>query len=435
MNNKPNSIYNRIVNHINNKEGFLKSVSILVGGTAFAQLVGILILPIVTRIYSPEDFSKFAVFSSVIAIISTIACLRFEIAIPMPKTEKQALHLLLLSLLSTIIFVILSSLFLIIWGAQFDILTKNRISEYKIYIPLAVLLLSISTILQLWAIRDKKYKVLARTRIIQSVNGALAQIIFGFMKIGTIGLIISYLIQSISGLISLLNSFKESINKKYNPFNVHDLRDTFIEYKNYPIFSTAEALLNVLSSQLPILLIGIYLDVEAAYFMLGIKLLSAPINLIGKATGQVFLGQAAEEFRRGNLKNFTIKISKNLAIFALLPFILVLITAPIVVPFVFGSEWARAGYLISIMTPWFFLQFITNPVSMALHVCNEQKVAMYLQFVGLVLRVCPLALTLIVFKMYAAETFILSSAVFYLIYFIVVIHTISTKETSSDYSK
>jgi len=81
-----------------NRGGFVRSVGVLVGGTAFAQALTVLALPLVTRLYTPFDFSVLAVFVSILSIISVAACLRLEIAIPLPESDEDAANLLALAL-------------------------------------------------------------------------------------------------------------------------------------------------------------------------------------------------------------------------------------------------------------------------------------------------------------------------------------------------
>ena len=72
------------------------------------------------------------------------------------------------------------------------------------------------------------------------------------------------------------------------------------------------------------------------------------------------------------------------------------------------------------MVPWFFMQFITSPVSMSLHVNGKQKIALYLQLFGLILRVGVVLVSIEYFTENVINLYIISGAVFYLIYFIVV---------------
>lgn len=54
------------------KSEFSKNVLTLITGTTIAQAIPIAISPILTRIYTPEDFGVFALFVSLVGFISVI---------------------------------------------------------------------------------------------------------------------------------------------------------------------------------------------------------------------------------------------------------------------------------------------------------------------------------------------------------------------------
>ena len=93
-------------------------------------------------------------------------------------------------------------------------------------------------------------------------------------------------------------------------------------------------------------------------------------------------------------------------------------------PIVFGKEWVRAGEMTLWMLPWFAMQLIVSPISMALYVTKKNKVALLLQIVGLIIRVGVLLLLSLVSINYLFEYYAISGFVFYFIYYIVVLlHT------------
>ena len=113
--------------------------------------------PLLTRIYEPSDFGLLAVYSSVIAILSIIAGLRYEMAIPLPESESDAINIFFLSFC----LIVISSLIIFIGIALFinDISEIFRIYEYKEllwFIPFGVLLVGIYNICNYWAVRTKK---------------------------------------------------------------------------------------------------------------------------------------------------------------------------------------------------------------------------------------------------------------------------------------
>ena len=81
----------RIARH---KTSFAGDVLKLVSGTTLAQAIGILITPILTRLYAPEAFGTLALFTSITSILSVIACMRYELAIMLPESDEEAANLL-----------------------------------------------------------------------------------------------------------------------------------------------------------------------------------------------------------------------------------------------------------------------------------------------------------------------------------------------------
>lgn len=83
-----------LVNRLLPRASFARSVGVLAGGTAAAQAIGILVLPVVTRLYTPADFTVLAFYSSILGIVAGVACLRLDIAIPLTKSDGDAANLL-----------------------------------------------------------------------------------------------------------------------------------------------------------------------------------------------------------------------------------------------------------------------------------------------------------------------------------------------------
>jgi O-antigen/teichoic acid export membrane protein len=98
------------------------------------------------------------------------------------------------------------------------------------------------------------------------------------------------------------------------------------------------------------------------------------------------------------------------------PLLLVGIVSPFAFPFVFGEEWRRAGHLVAWMTPWFIMQFLASPISMALHVAGRQRMAMSLQNFSLVVRVATVWATAVLLPAAVSESYALSGFFVYGVY-------------------
>lgn len=405
---------------------FVRNVGILVGGTAFAQLVTILVLPLLTRVYTPEDFTTLASYTSLLALLTVVACLRFEIAIPIPKGQKEAIHLLVLSIISVIGITFLTWIGVFLYSNSFNQFTNNRLSGYLWLLPLGVFFGGLYNALQYWMTREKNFSLVAKTRMTQAVSGATTQLGLGYAGITPLGLLLGHLLNSGAGVFSLIRFFLKQSKKSLFKIEFSVLKKTFKSYDRFPKYSTWEALTNSASVHVPILIIAAFsLSVEAGFLMLAMRLLSAPMGLIGASVAQVYLSEAAEKYYQGELKVFTKKMMVSLAKVGTPPLLLFGTLAPLVVPVIFGEEWKRTGILILWMTPWFLIQFIVSPVSMALHITGNQKIAMLLQVVGLIIRVGSILLALTYFDSWLGEIFAISGAFFYIIYLLVVLYIIN----------
>ena len=70
-----------------NPSSFATDTLKLVTGTTLAQIISVLASPLVTRLYGPEAYGLLALFNLITSIIGVIACMRYELAIMLPKIE------------------------------------------------------------------------------------------------------------------------------------------------------------------------------------------------------------------------------------------------------------------------------------------------------------------------------------------------------------
>lgn len=407
----------------------MRSVSVLVGGTAVAQLVAILALPLLTRLYTPEDFTVLATYTSILALLTVIACLRFEIAIPIPKEHDGAINLLALSVISVMCITFLTWLGVFFLGEWINTLTNHRLESYLWLVPVGVFFSGLYNALQYWMTRERKFPLVAKTRMTQSLSGAVTQIGFGYAGVTPFGLLLGQLLNVGAGTFGLLRYFLKEYKTPFSSISIAVLKKTFKKYDRFPKYSTCEAITNSAGVQVPILIIAtLTLGAEAGFLMLAIRLLSAPMGLIGSSVAQVYLAEASDKYHKGELKAFTNKTILMLAKVGFVPLLVAAIAAPFIVPFIFGDEWQRTGGLISWMAPCFFMQFIISPVSMSLHITSNQRAAMVLQIIGLFFRGGAVWIAANYFSQWVGEVYAVSGVVFYSLYLIVVKSIISKNE-------
>lgn len=395
---------------------------VLITGTAFSHLIFICTLPIITRLYDPNDFKILAIYSSILSIISVMVCLRFEIAIPLPKSDKHAIILTLLALIST--FIVNSIIFLVLCVFQsfFKEIIDPNIVNYYWLIPLGGVFIGLYNTFQYWVMRKKEFILISKTRLMQTGSGSIFQIIYGLISPEFLGLILGYIIRIAAGFFIMgRRFFKENLGylRSVNKFKLIAI---FKKYKKFPQYSVWEGVLNASSIQLPILLIAFYsVGPEVGFLMLASQLLSAPMSLVGQSVAQVYLSEAGKKYQENNLKEFTHEIIINLIKISVIPMSLGFFLFPYFIPIFLGEEWSRVGVMMCWMIPWFFMQFITSPISMSLNVTNNQKTALFLQTSGFVLRVGAVVIAGTFFSNLIFETYAITGFLFYSMYLFIVL--------------
>ena len=408
------------------RPGFVRSASVLVGGTAIAQFLMLLILPVLTRLYTPEDFSAWAVYVSILGIISAAACLRLEIAIPLPHRDEDAANVLALALCSSAGVAGLSALIVALFHDQIiTLIAQPTLRHYLWLLPLGIWLSSSYAALQFWATRKKRFTIISKTRVAQAFGGASTQVGFGLTGGAPLGLLVGQLVNSGAGLFALARDAVKNDRTAISSISWPNMRRTLTEYKRFPKYSTFESLANSASIQLPIIFIAaMAAGPEAGYLLLASRVLFAPMILIGGAVSQVYISRAPDELRANTLGEFTVKIVGGLVKTGVGPMIFLGILAPVVFPLIFGANWQRAGDLVFWLTPWCVMQFVVLPISMALQVRNQQRTALFLQLAGFIIRVGSIIIAGRLQPGWLVETYALSGLVFYMLYFGVIVSNV-----------
>lgn len=396
---------------------FLRSVSVLVSGTAVGQLINFLVMPILSRMYSPEQFGVFGLYSSLVGIVSVIACLRFDLALGVcnQESEEEAIHLLTLSFLSAASFF---SLFCIIIAWQGKTLTYQlgleALHPYLWFIPLGILGSSSYSALMYWHTRKKQFSSIAKTRITQAAGASLTQIGLGSSSWGALGLILGQVINFSAGCGRL---FKEFYSRDLPRVTFAQLKLTFLKNKNYPLYSTFTALASSSSYLLPLLLIASVGPLaEVGYLNIAMRVTQIPLALLGGAVAQVYTSRLAEQYQGGSLDKFTGQAITGMSRIGTGPLLFMALLAPDVASLALGTEWRRAGELVTWMSPWVFIQFISSPFSNSLQVTGYQRLALILQLLGLLLRCSAVLLTAQLNARWIVQAYTLSSALFYILF-------------------
>ncbi|MCZ0703001.1 O-antigen/teichoic acid export membrane protein [Natronobacillus azotifigens] len=370
------------------RNNFSKNVFMIAGGTAIAQVLNLFFSPIITRLYTPDEIGILTIFTSIISILIIASSLRYEIAIPIATKEKQAVNLLVLSFVILLLYVVMliiivgvGNSFLFIFG------NTNQITKFRWFIPLGVLFLGCYQILNRWALREKNFKAISKTRVSQTVFGELSKITFGISNFGPIGLIIGKIISHSAGTLTLSKSL---LNRRelFQLVSLKDMKCVWKRYYHFPLYSGPDKLLHTFTMQLPIIfLASIYGGGVVGFYGLANNIVKLPMSLIGKSVADVFYSEIASMGKENpqKIKELTDSLQKKLILIALLPLILLLLGGPFLFSLVFGDGWYQAGEYARLLSILVFFNFITTPISNITSVFERVRESFFLVVLRLIL--------------------------------------------------
>ncbi len=404
------------------KEDLFRALGVLVGGTAFAHIITAGVLPLSTRLYSPTDFSVAAAFMSVVNILAAASCLRYEMAIPLVDDETDAVNLLALSCLFSAVIGGSLAMALWIWPGLFAMTGQAALAPYGWLIAPMTTLTGVYFALQMWFVRQKAFRVIAGSRVGQSMMGAGLQIGLGVAGVSPAGLMVGQGANAGGGALLLAARLIGSRSRRVlAEVRVRHMATLAAAHVRFPKFSVAEALANSASIYAPVLLItALVPGPTAGYLALATFVLQAPMALVGNSIQQIFVASAPDHERSGRLEIYVVDMLRKLAKFSAAPLVCLAVAGPALFALLFGDEWRPSGVLVMWMMPWFFVQFLTSPVSTVLHIRGRQGAAMSLQLTGLVLRLTAVALVAGVAPEWVAEAYAVSGFVFYSLYLAVI---------------
>jgi len=361
---------------------FARNVLTLITGTTLAQAIPILISPILTRIFTPNDFGEFAQYMAIAGLITVLTTWRYEMSIILPKKDEHALNIVILVFMISIIASIL--LAVSIWLFNFRIaklLGNLEIAYWLLLIPLTAMLSGMYQSLNYWCNRKKQYKQLAASRLIQSCGSCTGQIGIGVGFTGPSGLILgSILGQTVATTFLAISAIKTS--KAYlKSISFMKIREMAGRYKKFPLLQGPSTFIESISSQLPVILLGSFFGpVVVGFFALSQRVVRIPIGIVSSSIADVFRQRAGKKFANNEdlTKEFRL-ILKWLMIISLPPFIVLSCIAPSLFSFIFGASWRVAGEYAQILTPLFCLSFIVSPMSVMFMVAEKQEYDLIMQ--------------------------------------------------------
>jgi len=368
-----------VISKLKPKSEFTKNVLTLMTGTTIAQAIPIAISPILTRLYTPEDFGVFALFVAITSIFGSIANGRYELAIMLPRRDEDAINIMALGFIINVTLSLFLLLIVIIFHDKIVSLLNNKeISPWLYLVPVSVFLMGLFNLLNYFNNRKKFYKDLAKAKIYKSIGMAIVQISFGFVKVGAFGLISGQIFSQIISNTKLFFNIKRlNLLKKIKKVKMIVFAK---RYKKLPLYNLPNAFIDGFRLTMINVLIGKFFSLSMlGQFSLALRMVQTPSSLMGGAISQVFF-QKISMSNKKEIKYIVKKFIFKAALVSLPLFIIIFLFGKNIFSLIFGEKWKVAGEIAQILTPWLFFNFLTAPLSTLFIKFNKQDILLIFAF-------------------------------------------------------
>jgi O-antigen/teichoic acid export membrane protein len=358
------------------RRGLLQASLTLLAGGAAAQLLPLLIGPLLTRLYAPAEFGVYHLFAAVAANVAVVACARYEFALPLEHDDAGADALRVLCLWLLLATGAVSAVAAGVWAVAVA-------AGWPLWLPLAVLgwgALSLATLL---ATRAQRFRALAASRVVQHGGGALAQLFAGWAGLGLAGLIAAPLL-AVAACLLLLGLPLRGLGAA----GAARLREVARRHRDFPLLNTPHAFSGALQDTLSVALIaGTHGAAAAGFWGLALRYLKAPATLVGSAVSQaLYPALATQRGAAGGAspagRAAVRRVMLVLAAPAVLLVLLLWALAPEAFAWAFGEPWRPAGELAAALALYIGVHFVASPLGVVTMAWQAQGWALKVALLG-----------------------------------------------------
>jgi O-antigen/teichoic acid export membrane protein len=335
-------------------------IAAISSGAALGQAVALLATPVLSRLYSPAEFGAYASLIAMVTIAATAGSLRLESAVSIASAGDER------SLVGASAWASLVAG--LACAALMSATRHEAISSHPLAGSLLVIFLvwvtAMYTVLIAYSLRSLQYSVVARGSALQTLGMVGGQLAVSRWIKSAVGLAAGMAIGRSIGVASM--AWESQLLKGREKQAKPKLSVILTQYWRFPVVFMPSALLNVLGTQLPILLVTRVHGTESAGNLAqALSVGAIPAALVGSAISSVVMAEMAARVRAGELDQRAryIRISKALLPLGIVWFLLLITAGPPLLPIVLGSQWSESGRYLAALAVTAATGLVVSPVS------------------------------------------------------------------------
>lgn len=378
------------------KSSGVRNFAKLLSANVVAQVIGLVVYPILTRLYAPEDFGLLNLFLSIGGVLVVVSTAEYYNAIVLPEEKKEGVSVAVLCVSGLLLTVGLSTVSVLFSHEIADLFNTPALADYYWMMPLLILALGGWNILNYWYIRCTKYDAISRYQLTQSTLSAGGKLGFGYAGLLQGGMIYSMVVAPVISLLISLFSARRTLGDCRMP-SWREVRESAQKYRNFPCFSLPRSFINMLAGQLPVLLLTPLFGAEyIGWWSMAILLGFTPIGVIVRSLYQVMYQYTTNRVNKG-LSIYPYFRRFTWLVLALgIPFLSVLCYfMPDLTRIVLGSGWEETGIYLRWMLPWVLCNLLAGSIGFLADIFFKQKIGLSFEILTSVLRTIGVVLGIV----------------------------------------
>jgi O-antigen/teichoic acid export membrane protein len=353
-------------------KGVMRVGGLLIAGQAFYFSI----TPILTRLFTPEDFGVFGLVYSFVGLASVLVCMNFDMAIPMAKDDNSALKLVSATGLIAMVVSLLSGVVLLFftWLGWFGF---DNLGSLMIVAAAATILLQGGfQIMQAWHMRTENAPQLGLSHFNINAGRGTAQVGFGLAGLGGFGLMAGEIAGRLLSVVMLARDPWKAFREKSGRYQLVDLRESLSgNGKLFSVLLPAQTVDAAVPLAILASITALYGPTIAGQFFLMRRILEVPISLIFRAVADLFYGRISSmaRFEPERIRPFLRSTVLLIALAAAIVLVPLLFFGPWLLRVGLGEEWHLAGVMMTFMLPATALNIAVAPVTRVFAITTRPK--------------------------------------------------------------
>ena len=371
----------------------LRNASQLLTANVVAQAVALAVYPLLSRLYTADDFGVFNIFLTISGILVLLATMQYEYAVVLPHSHRQGAWVAQAVLVATAAVVAATAASIPFASGIEHLLDADGLARLWWLMPLYVAVMASWALCNFWLLRHDRFDRAASYQVDQSLLNATTKAVAGKMSIGG-GLIYgSVLAPALALSITLLRT-PRALWRKLCHIEWRGMRAAAHRYRNFPRFTLPKALTDSLASNLPLLILAPAFDLATVGFVgMAFTLAHRPINIICSSVNKALYQQAAQHVQcRKPIRHSIARYAVGGLLIAMPLFVLLYFALPWLCSWMLGAPWAATADYIRLMLPWLLMVLVSNGINFIPDLFDRQRGLFLFSLARLVLQAAALAI-------------------------------------------